>query len=79
MIKTLLDKNADASLRILISTCVIVIVITSIYSIWRIQVAGVALRESGREQREFMQRLEDHLGRQDAMLSRLIDQSKKAE
>jgi hypothetical protein len=48
MIRTLPDKNADASLRVLVSTCILGIAITLVYSIWRIQLATVAIRE-GRE------------------------------
>jgi hypothetical protein len=45
MIKTLLDREADARIRILVSACIVAIAITLGFASWRIQLASVAIRE----------------------------------
>jgi hypothetical protein len=45
MIKTLSDKDTDTSARILMITCAVGIAIALVYSIWRIQLATVTIRE----------------------------------
>src|SRR5580765_2739916 len=68
MIKTLLDKNADASLRVLVSTCLIAIGITLVYSVWRIQLATVTIRISNQTIRE----IRDYAVRRDAEIFPLV-------
>lgn len=93
MIRALLDREADARIRILVSACIVAIAITLGFASWRIQLATIAIaesreyavrrdnevwpilreiRENVQYHREFMERVDKHLDRQDAELTKII-------